>query len=109
MYLGYVDGVALPTVRNAAPVYGRISSERVQGLQVLHLWPHNFPMNARTAASKPIASLWRPEISVFLEIEFGVRGLERTPQGRWVAQRWLIEPMTSAEVDRALGGVRMRT
>jgi hypothetical protein len=95
VYLGYRDGVAFPTVHTSEPIYGNIISERVRGLQVLNLWPHNFPMSAKTDASRPLAQLWRPQVSCFVQGACGLSGLERNRRGQWLAQRWMVEPMTS--------------
>lgn len=49
---------------------------------------------------KPLATLWRPELSGVMHSEFGVRGLEAIQSAgkrRWVAQRWLCEPMNYAQ------------
>ena len=41
-----------------------------------------FQLSGRTAVrtkdSSPLAVLWRPQLSVFLELEFGLSGLERS-------------------------------
>lgn len=99
VHFGYRDGLPLAGVHAAPPIYGNMISERVRGLQVINLWPHTFPMNARTMDSKPLAALWRPHVSGFLEMEFGLNGLECRASGQWVAQRWLIKPMTFAEIE----------
>lgn len=88
MHFGYRDGVPLASGHAAPPVYGKMISERVRGIQAVKLWPHNFPMNARTKHSEPLAALWRPEASCFLEMEFGLTGLVRMAKGQSVAQRW---------------------
>lgn len=99
MHFGYRDGVPLAGVHAAPPVFGKMISERVQGLQVINLWAHTFPMNARTKDRTPLAALWRPQVSCFLDIEFALSGLERRANGQWVAQRWMVEPMTFADID----------
>jgi len=44
-------------------------------------------------------------LSVFLQAEFGVTGLEQVGDGRlrrWVAQRWHCEPKSPADMQREL-------
>jgi hypothetical protein len=100
VHLGYSNGVALATVHSAPPMFGNIISDRVRGIQVLQLWSHTFPMNAKTSESRPMAALWRPVVSVFQETEIGLSGLERRANGQWVAQRWMVQPMSFLEFDR---------
>jgi hypothetical protein len=101
VHLGYVDGVRRAYAHHPQPLYGKLASERVQGMLVLHLWPYDFPLNARSSdtGTQPLATLWRPEVSCVLEIEVAFSGLERCVSGRevrWMAQRWLCEPTTYA-------------
>ena len=105
VFLGYSDGSPLPTAYTGGPLYGNLLSETVRGLLVLHLWPYDFPMNARTGASEPVASLWRPQVSAALQDGFAVSGLECQQKGgkpRWLAQRWMVEPVTFADIKAAM-------
>jgi hypothetical protein len=102
IHLGYRDGVALPSVHASPPMYGNIVSERVKGLQVLNLWPYDFPMNAKVEGSRPLAQLWRPHISGFMQAECGLSGLERNKRGQWLAQRWMVHPMSAQDIEREL-------
>lgn len=101
VHLGYVDGVRRAHVHHPEPLNGKLASERIQGVLVLHLWPHDFPLSARASNTgvQPLATLWRPEVSCVLENEVAFRGLERIARGRevrWVAQRWVCEPVDYA-------------
>ena len=102
IYLGYEAGVAKPAAMGGPPIYGQLVSERVKGLQVLELWAYDFPLNTRAATDlKPLHVLWKPQLSVFLETQFGLTGMERVPAGsrwRWVAQRWLCEPKSLRDI-----------
>jgi hypothetical protein len=73
-------------------------SERVKGMEVVLLWPHDFAENTRASTTRePLASLWRPGFSGALTTSFALNGLEREGAGgswRWHAQRWFCEPMT---------------
>jgi hypothetical protein len=100
VHLGYRDGVALPTVHTSQPIYGNIVSDRVRGMHVLNLWPYDFPMNAKVETSRPLAQLWRPQVSCFVQTECGLSGLERNRKGQWLAQRWMVEPMQGADIER---------
>jgi hypothetical protein len=45
--------------------------------------------------------LWKPELSVVLAAQLAFSGMERRPAGkawRWVAQRWLCQPKSMADV-----------
>ena len=91
------------------PAYGQLISERVKGLQVLELWACDFPLNTRASTHlAPLHTLWKPQLSVFLESQFGMTGMERVPAGnrwRWVAQRWLCEPKSLREMKAELHAV----
>lgn len=101
VHLGYREGRALPSATYGQPLYGKIISARVSSCLVLNLWPHDFPLNAKTPESRPIASLWRPQVSVFLEgMQFAVSGLERRANGQWVAQRWMVQAVSFADIQR---------
>jgi hypothetical protein len=106
VYLGYHDGIAHPAVRTAPPIYGQIISDHVRGVQVLHLWPYDFPLSARAGSDVvPLASLWKPQLSGVLHDEFGLSGLECLHTGgkaRWVAQRWLCSPTTFQSIQEAI-------
>lgn len=102
VYLGYRDGKRLPSCHYGQPLYGRLQSERVQGFDVVNLWPPDFPLSARLPDSKPMAALWRPQLSGILDLEFGLSGVERKSNGQWIAQRWLVEPMSFAAIERNL-------
>ena len=108
VFLGYSDGTRLPTAHGGGPLYGNLLSETVHGMLVLHLWPYDFPLNARTGESQPVASLWRPQVSAALQIGFAVSGLECQQvrgKSRWLAQRWMVEPVTFADIKAALEAV----
>ena len=83
-------------------MYGQLVSERVKGVQYLELWPFDFPLNTKASTQlQPLHCLWKPQISVFLVTQFAISGMERLPAGqrwRWVAQRWLCEPMTLSSI-----------
>jgi len=102
VFLGYEAGVAKPTSMSGAPVYGQLVSERVKGVQYLELWPFDFPLNTKASTQlQPLHCLWKPQVSVFLVTQFAISGMERLPAGsrwRWVAQRWLCEPMTLSSI-----------
>lgn len=104
VHLGYDEGVALPSPEYGSPIYGQIVSEFVRGRQMLELWPFDFPMSAKQNTTvEPLRTLWRPQISGFMQTQFGISGLECLPVGkrhRWVAQRWLCEPMSYVEMMR---------
>lgn len=104
VYLGYVDGVACPSPECGPAVYGQIVSEIARGRQVLELWPFDFPLSAKqTSTVKPLRALWKPQVSGFMVTQFGLSGLERVAVGRrhrWVAQRWLCEPMSYEAIRR---------
>jgi hypothetical protein len=68
VHLGYQDGVAHRAVDHGGPLVGNAISDLVDGLMVVHLWPPDLPMNAKSNG-RPIASLWRPQLSVMLETE----------------------------------------
>lgn len=106
VHLGYVDGVAKPSPERGPPIYGQIISEYVKGRQVLELWPFDFPMSAKQGSRiKPLRQLWKPQVTGFIETQFGLSGLECVSVGkrhRWVAQRWLCMPVTLAEIHRNL-------
>lgn len=102
VFLGYEAGVAKPTATYGQPVYGQLVSERVKGIQYLELWPFDFPLNTKASTQlQPLHCLWKPQVSVFLVTQFAISGMERLPAGsrwRWVAQRWLCEPMTLSSI-----------
>ena len=86
-------------------IYGQILSDRVQGVPVLQLWPHDYPISAKTEHSRPLASLWRAQVSGVGQIDVSFTGLERQAwngAARWFAQRWTCEPTTFAEIVKAL-------
>ncbi len=105
VYLGYSEGVRRP-IHAGPPLYGKVLSEWVRGMPVLHLWPYDFPLSARAESGvEPLASLWRPQFSVVTELEAGFSGLECRPWNggqRWLAQRWMCEPLTFAAVREIL-------
>lgn len=84
-------------------MYGQLFSERIQGMDVLCLWPVDFAMNARQAnGTRPLAMLWRPIFSGVMQTEMVYSGLERVKTSDrvwWAAQRWLCEPLSAAECD----------
>jgi hypothetical protein len=82
VHFGYREGVPLPGVHASRAVYGKMISDEVHGIQVVKLWPHTFPLNAKTNYSKPLAALWRPQVSGFLDLEFGLSGSERRGNGQ---------------------------
>lgn len=98
VHLGYLAGARHPSATAARPFYGALLSERVKGLDVVHLWPHDFAANTRaTTTTEPLATLWRPGFSGVLSTSFALSGLERARaenHWRWHAQRWFCEPMT---------------
>jgi hypothetical protein len=108
LYLGYENGVQRPTATYGKPLYGQIISTWERNVLVVELWPFDFPVSAKQGSSvKPLAALWRPRVSGFMQADFGLSGLERVragPAWRWVAQRWLCEPLTFAEIERRLAG-----
>ncbi len=110
IYLGYVDGVAQTSAECGQPIYGQIVSECVKGRQVLELWPFDFPLSAKAESSvKPLRMLWEPRVSGFMQTQFGLSGLECIVDGsrrRWLAQRWLCEPMDLAGILRNLNAPR---
>lgn len=86
-------------------IYGQILSERVHGVPVLQLWPHDFPISAKTEDSRPLASLWRAQVAGVGQIDVSFTGLERQAwngAARWFAQRWTCEPTTFADIVKAL-------
>jgi hypothetical protein len=105
VYLGYSEGVRRP-VYAGPPLYGKLMSEWIRGMAVLHLWPYDFPLSARAESDvQPLATLWRPEFSGVMELDVGFSGLECRPWDggrRWFAQRWMCEPMTFAAVQENL-------
>lgn len=102
VFLGYEAGVTKPVATSGAPVYGQLVSDRVKGVQYLELWPFDFPLNTKASTQlQPLHCLWKPQVSVFLVTQFAISGMERLPAGRqwrWVAQRWLCEPMTLSSI-----------
>lgn len=53
--------------------------------------------------------LWEPRVSGFMQTQLGLSGLECILDGnhrRWVAQRWLCEPMDLAGILRNLSAPR---
>ena len=105
VHLGYRDGVQLPSVTSGPPIYANVISDRIEGIDVLHLWPYDFALNAKTDNSIPLATLWKPMVSGFLATEFGLTGYECCSAGsrpRWLLQRWFIQPMTRADIERNL-------
>lgn len=88
--------MAKPSAMAGPAMYGQLVSGWVKGVLVLEMWPVDFPLNTRAGtSSRPLHTLWHPRVSVFLETQFGISGLERLLVGsasRWVAQRWLCEP-----------------
>lgn len=104
VFLGYSNGVAHTSVSAAPAVYGQLVSERVKGILLLELWPWDFPMNTRASTTTaPLQVLWKPEVSVVLELCVAFTGLERLRAGqrwRWLAQRWYCEPKTHTDILR---------
>lgn len=99
---GYQQGMARHPYGTPA-VYGQLLTEEARGVTVAHLWPYDFPLSARRNGTgvMPLATLWRPELSGVSHNQFALRGLEPVKAGRanrWVAQRWLCEPMTYQQI-----------
>jgi hypothetical protein len=88
-------------------LYGQLVTERVRGLQRLELWPMDFAMNTKATTTVEPQCLWKPEVSAILEHAFAFSGLERVGQ-RWVAQRWMCEPCTHADIVRELREEELR-
>jgi hypothetical protein len=101
VYFGCIDGVVKPSVWSGPAQYGELVSQQVRGRQRLELWPLDFPMNTVATATTQPQCLWRPEVSAVLEAGVVFSGLEKVRR-RWVAQRWLCEPRTRADVTREL-------
>lgn len=112
VYLGYFEGVAKSSASHGKPLYGQLVSERHQGVETVQLWPFDFPLSAKASATiKPMHTLWKPQVSVFLETQFAISGMERVEAGRrwrWVAQRWLCTPRTLESILRELQADEMR-
>lgn len=105
VHLGYTDGVQNALADSSPPIYGNIFSARIQGLDVVNLWPHDFSMNAITKDSIPLHTLWKPTFSGFMDIQFGISGYECKSAGkgpRWLLQRWFVQPMALADIEREL-------
>jgi hypothetical protein len=105
VHLGYKDGRPRVNAHAGAPIYGQIHSEKVSGVDVLHLWPYDFPMSAREGSSvEPLATLWRPTVSGVFQIEMAYSGLERLTGESWcwVAQRWLCLPLSFQDIKKDL-------
>lgn len=103
VHLGYRDGVQLPSATSGPAIYGNVISDRVDGVDVLQLWPYDFPISARSPESEPLATLWKPMVSGFLATEFGLTGYECRSAGsrpRWLLQRWFVQPMSRADIER---------
>lgn len=97
-----------------APILGQVESITVNGALVLQLWPHDFAMNTRYGArARPLHELWHAQLSVVLTAEFAVMGMERLREAggrsRWVAQRWVCEPMSLARIQQELDGAKQST
>src|SRR5688572_15183552 len=110
VHFGYLDGV--PRASHYSQfIYGQMFSEIVRGRDVIHLWPYDLPYTAIDKNSKPLASLWRPTLTGVLQTAFGISGVERLKRGgrsQWVAQRWLCEPTTYADIHQSHSHAKLR-
>jgi hypothetical protein len=102
--LGYEKGAPLPGNGAMRPRFGQVHSERLRNIEVLQLWPLEFPMNTRASTTtRPLATLWRPTLVEVRAFEIAFAGLERVEiagSRRWTIQRWLCDPMTYADAVR---------
>jgi hypothetical protein len=99
VYFGYVDGVAKPSVWSGPPLYGELISQHVRSVHRLELWPLDFPMNTTASTTTQPLCLWKPEVSAVVDTAVVFSGVEKVRRRR-VAQRWLCEPRTRADITR---------
>jgi hypothetical protein len=99
--IGYERGVRLPGNGATRPRFGQLYSDELRNLEVLHLWPLDFPMNTKASTTVRPLTLWHPTCSGVTISDIAFTGLERLrlPDGGscWVFQRWLCEPMTYSD------------
>jgi hypothetical protein len=102
--LGYDGGVPTPAHGEQRPLFGQLYTDTMHDVEVLLLWPLEFPMNTRaTTTAEPLATLWRPVLSTVTVNEMSFRGLERVKLAghqRWTMQRWCCQPSSYHDAKR---------
>lgn len=108
----FTSGVRDGLAANGEPLLGQLLSTEVQGVPVVHFWPHDFPANTiASTKTPPLMTLWRPALSCVTESAFAISGLERKRNGgsaRWFAQRWTCRPTDHHGILRALADRELR-